>query len=72
MAEWGIWDIIGFIGAVVPALAVLFYLFPRKAIKNFYIDAHRDAANRNAYSGLAIAIFFAGSVGRAPQWHCCL
>ena len=45
MAEWGIWDIIGFLGGLIPTLAVVVYLFSRKAIKNFYIDAHRGAAN---------------------------
>jgi hypothetical protein len=32
--EWGVWDIIGLFVAVVPAVLVLVYLFPRKAIDN--------------------------------------
>jgi hypothetical protein len=45
MAHWGIWGMMGFVGGLIPTLAVLFYLFPRKAIKNFYISTFRAAAN---------------------------
>ena len=38
MAEWGVWDIIGLFVAVVPAVLVFVYIFPRKAIDNLYID----------------------------------
>ncbi|MBL7131734.1 MAG: hypothetical protein ISS45_10125 [Candidatus Omnitrophica bacterium] len=46
MAKWGIWDIIGLVGAAVPTSIILFYLFPRKSIRNFYIDARRDSINQ--------------------------
>jgi hypothetical protein len=42
MSEWGIWDIIGLIGGLIPLILVFCYLFPRKSIKNLYIDAKRD------------------------------
>jgi hypothetical protein len=46
MAEWGIWDIIGLIGGAVPTILLLCYIFPRKAITNFYIDTRRDSINQ--------------------------
>jgi hypothetical protein len=53
MAHWGIWDIIGLVGALIPSVIVLAYLFPRKAIKNLYIDAKRGSANQT-YSKLVV------------------
>lgn len=38
MAQWGVWDILGLLVTLVPSILVLVYLFPRKAIDNFYID----------------------------------
>jgi hypothetical protein len=45
MAEWGLWDILGLLGAIIPTLAVVVYLFPRRAMRNFYIDSKRESAN---------------------------
>jgi len=45
MAEWGVWDIIGLLGAIIPTLAVVIYLFPRRAMHNFYIDSKRESGN---------------------------
>jgi len=45
MADWGIWDITGLLLLMVPIIFVLCYLFPRKAIKNFYIDTRRGSIN---------------------------
>lgn len=39
MVEWGLWDIISFCFALVPLALIIIYLFPRKGVKNFYIDA---------------------------------
>lgn len=38
MADWGVWDIIGLIVALIPSVLVVIYLFPRKRIRNLYID----------------------------------
>lgn len=46
MANWGIWDIIGLIAAVIPTVMVLCYIFPRKAITNLYIDTERTSINQ--------------------------
>jgi hypothetical protein len=45
MTDWGIWDIIGLIVALVPSVLVIIYLFPRKAIQNFYIDTKIASVN---------------------------
>ncbi len=37
---WGGWSFLGFVLAILPSLAVLWYAWPRKAITNFYIDSH--------------------------------
>lgn len=46
MAEWGVWDILGLLVALVPSVLVLIYLFPRKAINNLYVDTKVAAANQ--------------------------
>jgi hypothetical protein len=38
MADWGIWDIIGLLITLFPVIFLIIYLFPRKQIKNLYID----------------------------------
>jgi hypothetical protein len=38
MVEWGVWDIISFCFTLVPLVLIIIYLFPRKAVTNFYID----------------------------------
>jgi hypothetical protein len=43
MADWGIWDIIQTLIAIAGGIAVLFYLFPRRSIENFYINATRGS-----------------------------
>ena len=45
MANWGIWDIIGLIVALIPSILVIIYFFPRKAIENFYIDTKIASVN---------------------------
>ena len=45
MAIWGVWDIIGLIVALIPSALVIIYLFPRKAIENFYIDTKISSVN---------------------------
>lgn len=45
MADWGIWDIIGLIVALIPSVLVVIYLFPRKTIENFYIDTKIASVN---------------------------
>ena len=42
MADWGIWDVIQTAIAFGAVLAILFYLFPRRSIEDFYIDATRS------------------------------
>jgi hypothetical protein len=56
MAEWGIWDIIGLVGAVIPSLMVIAYLLPRRAIKNLYIDAKRGSVNQTYSKVVSIEI----------------
>lgn len=46
IADWGLWDIIGLLGAAIPTVIVLCYLFPRKSIRNLYIDTRRDSINQ--------------------------
>jgi len=46
MANWGIWDILGLIVALVPSVLVLIYLFPRKKIDSFYIDTKIASVNQ--------------------------
>jgi hypothetical protein len=45
MAEWGLWEIINLIIVLIPSVLVVTYLFPRKAIKNFYVDAQAATWN---------------------------
>lgn len=45
MAEWGAWDILGLLVAIVPAALVLIYLFPRRAIDNLYVDTKVESVN---------------------------
>jgi hypothetical protein len=47
MAQWGIWDILGLLVALVPSVLVLVYLFPRKAIDSFYIDTSIRSINES-------------------------
>ncbi|MBU6391644.1 MAG: hypothetical protein KGJ87_10585 [Planctomycetota bacterium] len=54
MAEWGVWDIISLFVAVVPAVLVLVYLFPRKAIDNLYIDTKIASGPNTAYSKVIV------------------
>jgi hypothetical protein len=46
MAEWGVWDILGLIIALVHSVLVLIYLFPRKAIDNLYVDTKVATVNQ--------------------------
>lgn len=46
MAHWGIWDIIGILIALIPSVLVMIYLFPRRAIDNFYIDTNLASVNQ--------------------------
>lgn len=46
MAEWGVWDILGLLVAFVPSVLILAYLFPRRAIDNFYIDTKVATVNQ--------------------------
>ena len=45
MADWGVWDIIGLVIALIPSVLVLIYLFPRKRIEDFYIDTKISSIN---------------------------
>lgn len=45
MAHWAIWDILGLLIALVPSVLVIVYLFPRRAINNFYVDTSLAAVN---------------------------
>jgi hypothetical protein len=44
MAEWGIWDIFQTLVTIIAGVVALCYLFPRRSIENFYVDAARGAA----------------------------
>lgn len=46
MAQWGIWEILGLLVALVPSILVLRYLFPWKAIDSFYIDTKMGKINQ--------------------------
>jgi len=56
MADRGIWDIIQTLVAIAGGIAILFYVFPRRSIENFYINAtrgsepavHKSNSHRNA------------------------
>lgn len=54
MAEWGVWDIIGLFVALVPAVLVFVYLFPRKAIDNLYIDTKIASVPNTVYSKVIV------------------
>jgi len=45
MNDWGVWDVIQIVLLLIGGVVALFYLFPRKSIQNFYINATRDAAS---------------------------
>jgi hypothetical protein len=45
MAEWGVWNVFQTLITIIGAIVVLFYLFPRRSIENFYIDTTRSEAN---------------------------
>ena len=45
MNDWGVWDVIQIALVIVGGLVALFYLFPRRSIENFYIDATRGDAH---------------------------
>jgi hypothetical protein len=69
MARWGVWDILGLLVALVPSVLVLVYLFPRKAIQNFYIDtkiaSHPD--NQTYPKVMAVAHENAQNTGYLPS-----
>jgi len=46
MAQWGIWDIIGLMIIVIPSIFLTAYLFPKRSIKNFYIDTEQGVVNQ--------------------------
>jgi hypothetical protein len=46
MAQWGIWDIMGLVIALIPSVLILIYLFPRRAIENLYIDTKVGSVNQ--------------------------
>jgi len=46
MAEWGLWDILALLVALVPSVLILIYLFPRKAIENLYVNTKLAAVNQ--------------------------
>lgn len=54
MAEWGVWDIIGLFVALIPAVLVFVYLFPRKAIDNLYIDTKIASVPNTVYSKVIV------------------
>jgi hypothetical protein len=54
MAEWGVWDIIGLFVALVPAVLIFVYLFPRKAIDNLYIDTKIASIPNTVYSRVIV------------------
>jgi len=39
MVEWGVWDIISFCFTLVPLALIVFYLFPRNSVTNFYVHS---------------------------------
>ena len=39
MAEWGVWDVFQTLITIIGCIVVFFYLFPRRSIENFYVDA---------------------------------
>jgi hypothetical protein len=45
MATWAIWDIAGLFMTLFPVIFLIIYLFPRRQIKNLYIDAVLNSAN---------------------------
>lgn len=45
MATWAIWDIVGLVITLFPVIFLIIYLFPRKQIKNLYIDTKLSSAN---------------------------
>lgn len=45
MATWAVWDMVGLAIALVPTVALLIYLFPRRRIENFYIDTKIGSIN---------------------------
>ncbi len=47
MAQWDIWGIIGILITAIPSVFLIAYLFPRRRIKNFYIDTKRGVANQS-------------------------
>jgi hypothetical protein len=49
MANWGIWDIAGLFITIFPVIFLIIYLFPRRQIKNLYIDTSLGSIN-NRYS----------------------
>jgi hypothetical protein len=50
MAEWGIWEIISLSIILIPAGLGLWYLFPRKAIDDFYIDTKLASVPNTVYT----------------------
>ena len=45
MADWGIWEMMNLLIALIPSALIIAYLFPRKAIDNLYIDTKLGSIN---------------------------
>ncbi len=56
MANWGIWDIIGLIVALIPSILVIIYFFPRKTIENLYIDTNIASINQTYPKVVAVEL----------------
>lgn len=45
MVDWGIWDILALVISLFPAIWIFIYIFPRRQIKNLYINTSLGSAN---------------------------
>ena len=54
MATWSIWSIIGVLISLVTAASILIYIFPRKALDNFYIDTKIGTTSNPIYSKVIV------------------
>jgi hypothetical protein len=56
MVEWGIWEILDLLVSLVPLALVLIYLFPRKWIRNLYVDTKVGALSEAYPRAVAVEL----------------
>ncbi len=54
MAIWAVWDMISIVLLVFSSISIVWYLWPRKKIKNVYIDVKAITTNDSTYKKIIV------------------